>query len=121
MNDVKNRMFADMAQCIEDLSLHFSDASLRTSEPTTQLESDESFLRMSAALVTAGIPPLELKRLLGRMFRLQAHSFLVMLDGGSQLADQGRVFLKDDLGESVGEGLHEAFYDFLDDAQLLQD
>jgi hypothetical protein len=43
-----------------------------------------------------------------------AHTFLVILDGGTSLSDNGRrVFLTDEDGQSVGEGLHEYLPDHL--------
>ncbi|HET6873737.1 MAG TPA: hypothetical protein VFH70_03100 [Acidimicrobiales bacterium] len=44
-----------------------------------------------------------------------AHSFLVILDGGTKLSDDGRVvFLTDNEGQVVSEGLHEYLFDFIE-------
>jgi hypothetical protein len=44
-----------------------------------------------------------------------AHSFLVILDGGTKLSDDGRVvFLTDKEGQVVSEGLHEYLFDFVE-------
>ena len=37
------------------------------------------------------------------------HSFLVILDGGTKLAETERIHLVDSKGKSLGEGLHELF------------
>jgi hypothetical protein len=41
------------------------------------------------------------------------HSVLVMIDGGASSAAAGRVHLCDENGASIGEGLHEAYVDYL--------
>ena len=45
----------------------------------------------------------------------QAHTFLVMLDGGTQLVESGRLMLCDAKLNHLGEGLHELFFDYLDE------
>jgi hypothetical protein len=41
------------------------------------------------------------------------HSTLVAIDGGSASAEVGRVWLVDEGGRRLGEGLHESFFDYL--------
>jgi hypothetical protein len=41
------------------------------------------------------------------------HSVLVTIDGGSASAEVGRIYLVDETGQSLGEGLHELFVDYL--------
>lgn len=41
------------------------------------------------------------------------HSVLVAIDGGSASAEVGRVQLVDENAESLGDGLHELFVDYL--------
>jgi hypothetical protein len=49
------------------------------------------------------------------MLESLAHSFLVVLDGGTDLSDNGRVvWLTDEHGDVVAEGLHEWLPDALD-------
>ena len=47
------------------------------------------------------------------------HSILVSIDGGSRLADTARVDLVTEDGASLGPGLHELFFDYLAQANLL--
>jgi uncharacterized protein (DUF2267 family) len=48
------------------------------------------------------------------------HSVLVAIDGGSASAEVGRVWLVDEAGESLGEGLHELFVDYLFDTGRME-
>ncbi len=51
----------------------------------------------------------------GSMLETLAHSFLVVLDGGTKLSYNGQVvWLTDEHGEVVGEGLHEWLPNALD-------
>jgi hypothetical protein len=115
MSDAKNRVFKDMALDMDELSEHYAQSLLGIKSPTTQFEKESGFVRASRALAAGGLSSEELKGLIYRMLRAQAHSFLVMLDGGTALAEKGRVQLVDEQGQPLGDGLHEAFFDYLDD------
>ena len=59
----------------------------------------------AAGRLASGDPP---DAVVTQALNVLAHSFLVILDGGTKLSDHGRrVWLTDAKGDVVGEGLHE--------------
>jgi hypothetical protein len=61
----------------------------------------------------------QLRQVLSECLRGYTISLLSVLDGTSELSNRGRVYLVDDSGARLGEGLHDEFITYLiDNGQL---
>jgi hypothetical protein len=122
MTSARNRLFEDIAIGIKKGSTYYSRKmlGLPVDSPPTDIENSASWVKVRAALQSAGVTEQEMAAALIDPLLTQAHSFLVMLDGGTKLSEHGRIYVKDHEDNFVGEGLHELFFDYLDDQGFLQ-
>jgi hypothetical protein len=122
MISAENRLFKDLAVSIDEVAKHSSKKLLGhiLNAPSTEIESSAAWRKVSLALINADVSEGELSAVLRDPLLTQAHSFLVTLDGGTQLSDHGRIFVHDHEGRELNAGLHELFFDYLDEAGYLQ-
>jgi hypothetical protein len=71
------------------------------------------------AFANSGVDSSVVKAVLSECLRGLAVSFLTTLDGGTALAEKGRIYLVDERGKRLGEGLHDDFVSFLIDSRRL--
>ncbi len=76
-------------------------------------EAPDDFRKMRDALRQINISPEVIRSVMRSTLRGGAHSFLLILDRATQLADDALVFLVDEDGELIEEALHEYFAGYL--------
>lgn len=103
--------FEDLAR-IEDQSAHYAEALVRDTEVPVWLTDQRAADRLRQRLAADGDVD-ALKSVIKELVHVAIHSVLVAIDGGSSSAEVGRVHLADDAGASLGEGLHEAYVEYL--------
>lgn len=73
-------------------------------------EHAQAFESVRAALQARGVAPEHVESVFRESFAGLLNSVLTILDGGTKMAETGRLHLVDDAGNSLGEGLNERFY-----------
>lgn len=117
MKSTKERFFEDLAAATDWWIASTCDLLVDPEADDTAVSNSESFRRIARALVREGVPRTDLEKALAESMRGLAMSFLTILDGGTKLAETGRVRLIDDTTKkAVGEGLHEQFIGYLMDS-----
>jgi len=115
----KKDFFEDMAVAI---SLWIESATKAVSDMSTDLiwtDKPESFKRVQNTLTKEGIDREDIQQVFSECFQGLAISFLTIIDGGTALAEKGRVYLVDQKGTKLGEGLHDEFVEYLMDTGRL--
>lgn len=107
--DRKTAFFEDMARELETWGKTASEALTREDADLIWTEFPEAFGQVRQALQAAGVSPKQTRRVLDECFRGLAVSFLTIIDGGTKMAESGRVRLVDKNRASLGEGLHDDF------------
>lgn len=115
----KNDLFEDMARALEAWSTAASEALTDPQSDLVWVEDEKPYREIQHALVAAGVARETLAKVLSECFRGLGHSFLVALDGGTALAEKGRLYVVDEHGRRVGEGLHDDFVGYLIDTGRL--
>lgn len=112
-------LFEDMASALESwlkvtlLALSDSGADLAWTD------SEPSFHRVREGLVASEVDEADMSSVLSETLRGLAISFLTILDGGTKLTEKGRVYLVDEAGSRLGNGLHDDFVSYLIDSGRL--
>ena len=117
MTESQIRLFRDLAESIDKGA---SDMAKRLLGMPVQgaplpIEATSDWIGLRSCFQRGGVSQPPLERALREALLTQIHSFLVALDGGSKLAEQGRLYLTDHHGQFVGDGLHELFFEYLAD------
>jgi hypothetical protein len=76
-------------------------------------EAPDDFRKMREVLSQANVSPQVIRSVMRSTLRGGAHSFLLILDRATKLAEDALVFLVDEDGEIVEEALHEYFAEYL--------
>src|SRR4051794_2835125 len=106
---LRDLFFRDLAPSTRYWSEKCADHIFDAKEPLPPDADASAITRVRQALLAANVQkPVFGATIRGSLEGL-AHSFLVILDGGTALAETERVHLTDSHGRSLGEGLHELF------------
>jgi hypothetical protein len=113
MTKLRTLFFRDLAQSVGSWT---TTGAKRLKDPKALLgptDDAKAVARVRDALAAAGIEQTTIEAALFGVMEGLAHSFLVMLDGGTALANVERVYLVDSKDRRLGEGLHELFFEYL--------
>lgn len=78
------------------------------------VQNEAAFKALQAVLKDKGVSA-DVEAVMQEFMHGFAHSFLCILDGATEMASHGRVYLVDEGGTRLGEGLHEEYQAFLFD------
>lgn len=109
----KEDFFEDMADTLEGWIKTSSEAMTDESAGLIWTDNEEPFKRLQTVLLKSSAGESDVEQVLSECLRALAISFLVILDGGTPLADKSRVFVVNEDGRHLGEGLHDAFVSYL--------
>jgi hypothetical protein len=117
----KNDFFADVADQLN----FWIDSSLssitKDNEDLTWTDNQDAFEQIRRIFSENKLDgsQADLRQVLSECLRGYTNSLLSVLDGTSQLSNKGRVYLVDESGARLGEGLHDEFFSYLlDNGQL---
>ena len=105
-------MFEDLASALDS----WADAVVQqlygeSTEPW--IEDAEAFRGIARAIAAARVDESAVRSAVGEVLRGLSVSFLSVLDGATRLSANGRLYVVDEKGKRLGEGLHERFVEFL--------
>lgn len=120
MRVTKSDLFEDIATSMDSWTEAVSDALTKPGADLMWVEQQEPYQKLQRALAAAGVDGSDLKKVLAECLRGFAVSILTAVDGGTALAEKGRVYLVDGDGNNLGEGLHDDFVSHLLDTGRLQ-
>lgn len=120
MRVTKSDLFEDIAESIDSWTEAASDALTKPDADLIWVDEQEPYQRLQRALAAAGVDGDDLRKVLAECLRGFAVSILTAVDGGTALAEKGRVYLVDGDGNNLGEGLHDDFVSHLLDTGRLQ-
>lgn len=112
-------LFEDIATAMD---LWVSTAVQALSDKSADLhwtETDAPYRTLQAAIGRADVDPGAISTVFQEVLRGFAVSFFTCLDGGTALAEKGRIYVTDETGRRLGEGLHLAFVGHLMDTNRL--
>ena len=110
---IKEDLFEDMATAVDSWTASALSALTKSDADLAWADSELSFIRLRGALLAGGVDESDLSQVFSECLRGLANSFLAILDGGTQLAEHGRVYVVDEAGNRIGEGLHDEFVSYL--------
>lgn len=116
----KNDFFEDMAIVLKSWINSSSEAITDEYADLIWADGEESFRRIRDVLSENGADKTDVEQVFSECLRGLAVSFLTVLDGGTALAEKGRVYLVDEDGNRLGEGLHDDFFSHLLEAGRLK-
>ncbi|WP_418646897.1 hypothetical protein ACNQFN_15115 [Thauera butanivorans] len=105
--------FEDIAMSIDYWSEATSDALTKPDADLIWVDEQELYHRLQKLFANSGVNGDDLKEVLAECLRGFAISVLTAIDGGTALAEKGRVYVVDGDGNSLGEGLHDDFVSHL--------
>jgi len=109
----KNNLFEDMSIALRLWTEGAMESITDKNADLMWTDNEASFRKLQKALAQQGVSKEDVKQVFFECLSGYAVSFLVMLDGGTSLAESGRIFLVDEDGNHLGEGLHEEFLGYL--------
>lgn len=113
-------VFEDIAVSLDYWADAASDALTKLDADLTWVEDPGPYQRIREALSNAGVGGDAVRMVFAECIRGFAVSILSTIDGGTVLAEKGRISLVNEDGESLGEGLHDDFVGHLFDTDRLQ-
>lgn len=120
MRVTKSDLFEDIAVSMDSWTEAVADALTKPSANLVWAESQEPYQRLQHAFASASVDGEDIKAVLTECLRGFAISILTAMDGGTALAEKGRIYLVDEDDERLGEGLHDDFVSHLLDTGRLQ-
>lgn len=115
----------DSKDFLEDVAVALDTWARTATEATTDpkadllwAESERPYRELQEVL--RGIDKGTVREVFAECLRGFAVSLLTVLDGGSSLAGKGRLYLVDERGQRLGEGLHNDFVGYLMDTGRLK-
>lgn len=120
MNVTKLDFFEDIAVSMDSWVDAVSDALTKADADLIWVEEQEPYQRLQHALANSAGSAEDLKKVFAECLRGFAVSILTAIDGGTALAEKGRVHLVDSDGGCLGEGLHDDFVGYLLDSGRIQ-
>ena len=119
--NTKEAFFKDMAESLDYWTETTLSAITSDDDGTRSSEDSESFKNLQSILMKNGADKKDIEKMLFGCLRGVSHSFLNILDGATSISDDGRkVFLVDEKGQLLGEGLHHDFIGYLFDTGRLK-
>lgn len=120
MRVTKSDLFEDIAVSMDSWVVAASEALIKPEPDLVWVEEPELYQRLQRTLATAGVDANDLRKVFAECLRGFAVSILTSVDGGTALAEKGRVYLVDEDGDRLGEGLHDDFVSHLLDTGRLR-
>jgi hypothetical protein len=115
----KSDLFEDIATALDSWTEVGVDATTNRDSDLQWTEDAAPFLTLRSAIETGKVDAEIVRHVLSECLRGFAVSILTILDGGTALAERGRLYVVDENGTRVGEGLHGDFVGHLIDAGRL--
>lgn len=112
-------LFEDLAGALDYWTALASEALTNRDTKLDWVEDDVPYREIQNAFATAGVSDATVAKVLSECLRGYCVSLLTALDGGTALADKGRIYLIDERGNHLGEGLHDDFVGYLMDTGRL--
>lgn len=109
MSATKFDLFEDVAVSMEFWTKIASKALTDSYAKLGWVEEEEPYKKIQEALKDSGVDELDVAKVFSECFRGFAVSFLTALDGGTALAEKGRIYVVDEDDVRLGEGLHQDF------------
>jgi hypothetical protein len=119
MSTDQKRFFSDVATSMKIWASTLANATANSEDELDWVDDQAPFRKIQVALSEAKISPEDMRLIFDEAFRGFAVSLLTILDGGSSLSQKGRIYVVNDAGDRLGEGLHEKFIDYLIDTDRL--
>ena len=119
MRVTKLDLFEDIAVSMDSWINAASTAMTTPNSDLSWVEEPGAYQRIQNAISKSGLREDDLKNVLAECLRGFAVSLLTTLDGGTALAEKGRVYLVDEDGNALGNGLHDDFVSHLLDSGRL--
>ncbi len=116
---IQQDLFEDIAISMDVWARTAAQALTDKSADLQWAESEAPYRTLQIAIDRAGLDPDVITAVFQEVLRGFAVSFFTCLDGGTALAEKGRVYLTDETGRRLGEGLHAAFVGHLMDTHRL--
>ena len=106
----KTAFYEDLAEQVEYWSQAITQALTTADSDLSWTEQQSAFVAVRDALVRQAVEPELVRNVINECLVGMAHSFLVTIDGGTSLSDEGRrLHLVDENGEEVDASLHDGF------------
>jgi hypothetical protein len=115
----RDEFFRDIADSIESWAETTANCVVDPNEHFGWASRPGSFEKLQHFVVEHNIPKELIKDVLLDCLCSISHSFLCILDGATALADSGRIYVVDEHGTSLGEGLHELLPEYLSQRGLV--
>ena len=109
----KSDLFEDIAVSLDFWTDAAASALTKPDVDLLWVEEQEPYQRLRKTLADAGVGRDDVQKVFAECLRGIAISILSVVDGGTALAEKGRVYLVDRDGNSMGEGLHDDFVSYL--------
>lgn len=109
----RNAFFEDLANAMDSWVKESVDAVVNEKADLLWTDREDCFKRLQEIFSENDAEKTDVEQVFSECFRGLAVSFLTILDGGTALADTGRLYLVDEEGRSLGEGLHDDFVTYL--------
>ena len=109
----KTDVFEDMAVALDSWTNAASKAVIAQPGDREWVDSEEPYNELQKALERGGVDVTTVKQVFSECLRGFAISLLTIIDGGAASAEKGRIYLMDEHGRKLGEGLHDEFAAYL--------
>lgn len=119
MNVAKLDLFEDIAVSMEFWTKTASKALADDQAKLEWVEEKEPYKKIQEALKNSGVSEVDVAKVFSECLRGFAVAFLTALDGGTALANKGRIYVVDETDVRLGEGLHQDFVGHLLDTGRL--
>ena len=110
---MKDLLFRDMHTYIEYWSKVATSSLLDADHDFDWVRNPDAFIRVAADIASNKVNRDDLEFVFSECFGAVATSFLTILDGATAMSDNGRLYLVDENGDCIGDGLHDEFASFL--------
>jgi|GEM_PF-1181349 len=111
----KEEFFEDMANAIDSWTDAATKAVTEQISGLTWGANKDSFKHIRQVLLSHDVPKEVVEEMFSECFQGLAHSFLCTLDGATALSDTGRIYVVDEDGNELGDGLHGDFAEYFFD------
>lgn len=115
----KADFFEDIAIAMDRWTSVVSSALTDSSAKLHWVEDPVPYQEVCRALNAAGVEASAVRQILSQCLRGFAISMLTVLDGGTAADEGGRVYVVDEDGNRLGEGLHDEFVTHLLDTNRM--
>lgn len=110
--ELKNLFFKDLASAQDYWARVGADSITSMEADLIWTQNEDAFRSLQTLLHDKGASH-EVRIVLQELMYGFAHSVLCILDGATEMASHGRVYAVDEVGNRLGEGLHEEYPGFL--------